>query len=92
MKTIHKYVLEELAPDCSQTVRIPKNAIILDVKYQRNLLCVWCEIETKNNFEDIVFHMVGTGWNIPIGDNKLIYIKTIHGLNFIWHIYYNKGL
>jgi len=84
MKTIWKFKI----PQCERSsIEMPKDAKILAVGNQYEVVCLWAEVDPKNDTVSRMFRIIGTGHSVP--DELLEYIGTVQmtGGNFIWHIY-----
>ena len=81
---IYKYVL--LIAD-EQTIEIPLGSKILCVQNQKEDLCIWAEVNPKNNLVKRTFLVIGTGHNTPNSrDNYIGTVQTLNG-NLVWHVY-----
>ncbi len=88
---IHKFILMEgtIALPYSAAIEIPSNAKILTVKYQRESICLWATVDTREIFTRRNFLLIGTGQYITADYWKLKYISTILILNdsFVVHVF-----
>lgn len=96
MKTIWRYSL--LLSD-HQTIRMPKNAVILSVNAQYDNLCLWAMVDPKKPTEDRDIEVFGTGHPIheDMGVERkfigtVVTYKTNHhdpGLvsSLVWHVF-----
>lgn len=62
MLTIYKFPLEITD---SQVIKMPKGSRILSIKQQRNRVCLWAEVDTSEEIEDVTILCFGTGQVIP---------------------------
>lgn len=88
MKTIYKY---ELTAHQKQSVALPKDAVILHVDNQREMICIWCELDPEDkDLRARMFEVFGTGHEIheDMGIER-IYIGTVklQGGDYIFHVY-----
>ena len=86
MKTIYKYPLEITN---KQSIEIPNNSRILSVANQNENICLWVEIDKKEEKKtELAFYVFGTGHDIP--DNlNLHFIGTVVTLGgrLVWHVF-----
>lgn len=82
MKRVNKYAINE----SGQRVSMPIGAKFLHVQRQGNNLCLWVEVETHKPFEERVFEVIGTGYEVAA---NLKYVGTavfeVSGL--VLHLY-----
>jgi len=86
MKTIWKYKLQIMG---CQPVAMHKGAKILTVQKQRDIPCLWAEVETENPYTRRLIISIGTGGE---GGNDLEYIGTclFNNGHLVLH-FYEKG-
>ncbi len=84
MKKIYKYDLHERP---GQLVKMPKNAKILKVDYQRYNLKLWAIVDTDNPITDYCVEIFGTGFNC---NTEGKYINTVFIGSFVWHIFVDE--
>lgn len=85
---VYKYELEITD---EQSVKLPFGAEILTVQLQSNKCCLWALVDPRNELEERVICIYGTGHPIP--DNiKLKYITTfqIPHLGLVFHAFEKK--
>lgn len=86
MRTIHKYVLADLARP--QTFKAPASFEPHFFERQGTDYCVWAEVDTSTpicNFEIQVF---GTGHHIPA---DFYYVGSVVADPFVWHAFWRKS-
>lgn len=83
MRTIHKYVVGSTA-----TVSMPRGATVLTIQAQRDVPCIWAEVDTTQPLEDRRFIIFGTGHEMP-ADASLTYLGTfqLDGGALVFHVY-----
>lgn len=81
-KMIYKYplVLTE-----KQSLAMPKNAEILDVQVQNNVIVLWALVDPETNDEVRKFEIFGTG--VAMADVTRIYLGTVQKNGFVWHVF-----
>lgn len=84
--TIHKYML---SPTDMQEVRMPKGAKILCVQTQRDVPCIWAEVDVHQPMETRVFTTIGTGHTFPPGVLGYVGTYQIHNGRLVFHVYEN---
>lgn len=88
MKTIYKY---QLKMEPRQVIKLPMGAVILTVQAQRDLPCLWAEINKDTQaIWDHTICIFGTGHTLPpTAINTYNYIGTFQILNgdFVGHVY-----
>lgn len=85
---VYKYELEMTD---EQSIRLPFGAEILTVQRQSYKCCLWALVDPRNELEERVICIHGTGH--PISDNKkLKYINTfqIPHLGLVFHAFEKK--
>lgn len=60
-KTIWKF---ELTDGYKQSIAMPKDAEILSVQQQHDVICIWALVDTSNELENRLFELYMTGENI----------------------------
>lgn len=88
MEKIYKYELEIID---FQEFEMPIGAKVISAKEQNGKLCIWAEIDTRNNLtKSKQIAIVGTGnpINFSIGEYSYIFIDTVLMPNgLVWHVY-----
>lgn len=84
MKTIYKYILN---PETVQSVIMPQDAKILSVQVQHGQICIWAVGKASGVNERRIFHVYGTGHELP--DDELSFIGTVqlHGGALVFHVF-----
>jgi len=86
MRTVHKFELEIGA----NILEIPLGFEVLTVDEQHGKICLWAEVETKNEKHTESFTVFGTGHEIEsnsgIGHSYLGTVRFKH-MNLVWHVY-----
>ena len=87
--TIYKYPL--LITD-EQILRIPANAELLAVQFQRDTLCLWALVDPSTAAVDYKIHIYGTGNPVPVNPLQPpeIHLGTVqhHGGALVWHVFW----
>lgn len=88
MKKIYKYILPITD---NPVIQVPKDAILLDIQVQNDIVVCWLIVNTESYLVDIIFKIYGTG--SEINTDKLLYLKTVktHNDKLIWHIFMNPS-
>lgn len=83
--TIHKFILQN---QHEQIVAMPVGARIISVAKQRELICVWAEVDKdeKRN-KAVTFFIVGTGYEFPPAGAQFVGTVLLYGGDFVWHVY-----
>lgn len=87
MKTIFKYRLEITD---EQELMLPKDAEILTIRMQEEVMQLWALVDTVAELETRKFRIAGTGHSIDCGkDQYYTYIATVEmgEVGFIWHVF-----
>ena len=73
------------------TIQMPRRAQIVLVEMQKQMPCLWAEIEDDDAapFEDRTFAIVGTGHMVPPASVHVASFQQLDlfGQSFIWHLY-----
>jgi len=85
MRTIYKY---ELVMADTQEFFMPKKAVILDVQFQNEKMCVWALIDTEDTLTTKRFTIIGTGNPISKDIFPGLYIGTVQTGAFVWHVFH----
>jgi len=89
MVTIYKY---RLSPT-SNVIEMPEGAQVLSVHEQQGDVCLYAEVDTSRPYENRLFLVAGTGWNIDDSDmhygRKFIGTVVCDGLwgQLVWHVF-----
>ena len=86
MKSIWKF---ELNPQDLKVI-IPVGAKLLTAQGQNDQICVWAEVDTKAEKEDVIFEVFGTGHDMPENmgtDREYVGTAQIHGGSLVFHVY-----
>lgn len=83
MKTIWKFPLE--VPD-EQVLMVPKGAKPLTVQLQAGVPCLWCEVDSAQNYTRLNIFIYGTGDTVKEGAQYIGTYQTMGG-ELIWHVY-----
>ena len=84
MKTVYKY---DIPITDYFSLDLPANSRILSVQVQRDIPCIWVEIDTEETQCRTDFRLVGTGHNLK--EDNLLYIGTFQLFNgmLVYHLY-----
>ena len=86
MKTIHKFIIEVSG---KQSIKIPRNAVILSAQVQHEDICLWVELDHEDPVSGRDIYMVGTGHGIdPSVDLHFIDTVQLMGGDLVFHVYY----
>ena len=84
MRTIHKH--RPTNPWESRfRIQVQVGARILYVNHQDHVPTLWMEVETKNEYEEREFAVIGTGHLIP--EDAREYVGTYFDHPYVWHMY-----
>jgi hypothetical protein len=83
MKTIHKYPLNVGAVK----TEMPAGARVLSVQVQKDIPCLWAEVDTDNPSVYRSFLILGTGHQVPTGDVEYLGTFQLYGGDFVGHVY-----
>ena len=94
MKSIYKYPLgHDIHHNAVYEIEMPKAAKILDIQVQGSMPVIWAIVNPKKEKRNYVFHVFGTGFEMPDYDKKhYVYVKTVQmtnmvGIPLVWHIF-----
>lgn len=82
MRTIHKFMLRITGV---QEIELPRDARVLSLQMQRDIPCLWAEVDDMADQERVVVRMYGTGFELgPTGR----YLGTVQFPDTtVWHFY-----
>lgn len=81
--TIFKY---QLKVTDEQTIRMPKDAMILTAQAQGQFfICLWAIVDPDAEQEERTFEIIGTGNHVSLRPRE--YIATVQLGLFVWHIF-----
>lgn len=86
MKTIHKYVLNNVKNE----VQTFEGAKFLHVDNQRGEITVWAEVDTRNRKAKKILHVVGTGNEVPEEATKHLGSAIFSEGMIVFHIYEDR--
>jgi len=86
-RQIWKYPLSQSQ---EQTVRMPKDAVILCVHEQHGVPALWAMVDLDAPTENRTFVIVGTGWDTTQDPADCIGTVFVQGGRFVWHIFEPK--
>lgn len=95
MKTIHKQVLPWNAND-EVTIQVPKHSLHLDIQLQKSVggiseVTVWYLCDPEEEKEDLIFRIVGTGWDLPDDfAQRHFWLKSLQHEGYVWHVFLKK--
>lgn len=95
MKTIHKQVLPWKAAE-EVTIQIPKKSLHLDIQLQEGEggvpeVTVWYLCDPEAETEELIFRIVGTGWELPDDfANRHYWLKSLQHDGYVWHVFLKK--
>ncbi len=86
MNVIYKQILEIVK---EQIIQVPNGAQFLDVKTQRNQLCIWFLCDPENNKEERIILIYGTGNPGVLDVSEIDYLGTTLTDNdsYVWHVF-----
>jgi hypothetical protein len=83
MRAIFKYEIP-----VSGHVEIPVDAKILTAQNQGGKICVWAEVETENKVHEVIFDVIGTGWELDRGiEREYLSTVQINDGDLFFHVY-----
>lgn len=86
MQTIHKYVINQ---EGYQTIN--SSAVFINVLVQNENIVAYATVETScEDIEEVKFHVIPTGGNIPKGENTILsYLGTVpmYEAALVFHIF-----
>lgn len=80
MKVIYKYRVVD-------QIEMPKNALLLSVAMQRNILTLWALVDTEEPLIRRLFFVVRTGFPLDSEVKQETFFITIQDPPFVWHIF-----
>lgn len=83
MRKIWKYELHGLQ---STVFEMPRNARIVHVGMQGDVICLWALVNENAEKDRRVFRPFGTGHGIPTIRGSYEYVGTVFDGPFVWHI------
>lgn len=83
MRAVHKYPVF-VAPGASCSVKLPAGAKPVLFGKQGEQWCLWAEVETDQPMIEREVHIVGTGWDVPVGAE---HVSSWQDEPFVWHAY-----
>ena len=92
MKMIYKYPLGmDIHHNAVYEIEMPKAAKILDIQMQGTIPVIWAIVNPKHKVRKYVFHVFGTGFEMPDYDKKLYdYVGTVQQIGLttlVWHVF-----
>ena len=84
MKTVWKYQVNGPVLISRTHLRMPRKARLVHLESQGNEICVWAEVETKEETQERCLGIYGTGH--PISKDAA-YVGTTQIPPFVWHVY-----
>jgi hypothetical protein len=91
MRSIWKF---EIGPR-NLRVMMPVGAKLLTAQIQNNSICVWAEVDTKAEREEVIFEIFGTGhsmpWNMGV-DREYVGTVQFNNGDLVLHIYKWTGI
>lgn len=89
MITIYKYNVVSQ----SAKIKLPINAKILDIQCQGSEICLWAEIDTDQDEEEVIIQCFGSGHALyqDMGVDRE-YIATVQHDGYVWHFYKYTGV
>ena len=82
-RKVFKYSLKTTL-DAAQERFLPEGANIVHVGIQGETTCLWAEVDERAQPQSRLFHIFGTGQDIP---ENAAYRGTVQMPPFVWHIY-----
>jgi hypothetical protein len=77
----------QLPPDDEFELELPIETKILYVTVQRDIPCMWCEVDDRLPNEVRSFVVYGTGQPIPEMNLKYIATYTTHNVTYVFHLF-----
>ena len=82
-RKVFKYGLMP-APGHVQETPMPRGAHIIHAVEQRNVICLWAEVDENEEMETRLFQVLGTNHEI---DSSATHLGTVQMPPFVWHVY-----
>ena len=90
MRTVWKYALDWTpAP---QPLMIPYMSLVLlgpHIAVQNDVICLWAEVDTEREPQEYVFHVRGTGHEVPPDVDYLGSCLHRDG-SLVWHVFVSQ--
>ena len=90
MRSIWKYSLE--LKEGPHAFHIPYESDVLvtpHIAEQNGKITLWCEVNTNREPQEYVFHVFGTGWDVPSNVDYLGSVLMNQGA-YVWHVYVER--
>ncbi len=85
MRTIFKYEITPGLIGSNIELQMPKNSTVRHFSLQREILCLWAEVDIDAVYESRKFAIFATGQEIPVGVEYVGTVTYTYGL--VWHLY-----
>lgn len=72
-----------------QKIRLHKDAQILSIQDQHDIVCLWALVNLEAPMEERTIEMYGTGHDVPAGRTHLGSVQN-HD-RFVWHVFEVAG-
>ena len=88
MITVHKFTVDPMDSNPVK-VAMPRHAKLLTAREQRDMPCVWAQVNTDNTMVQRVFWLVGTGHPMDHLPITLKYVGSVQlmGGSIVLHVY-----
>lgn len=72
-----------------QDLSLPIGAKILSAQIQREKICIWAMVDSKEKKENRTIAIVGTGNPLPKinPDEKMVHVDTVQLHSMVWHVF-----
>ena len=82
---IFKFRLE---PELRQKIKMPYDCVIRSAGVQGDDICVWAEVDERNEQFDYIFYVVPTGVEVSDFDLEgMRFLDTVMMDNLVFHVY-----
>lgn len=74
-----------------EEVLLPKNASILDIQFQDNILVLWALVDPLElEYDSFQFKVFRTGKELDFVPTEWKYGATVQTVFKVWHVYYKQ--
>jgi len=88
MITIHKYPLDFFEESgASAVVNVPEDAELLDIQFQRGVMCAWYLLDDSAPVVGREFMVSSTGGPFDAAREHVRHFRTIQSGGYVWHIF-----
>ena len=84
IQQVFKYQLQVIS---DQRIEMPKDAKVLHVGVQNNVMCLWAMVDGNAPLVKRHIGIYGTGHYIPVDVEPSHFVGTVMAGMFVWHIF-----